>query len=129
MKYQKGDYIDEDRTHTEPLPNLDFLGSHGINTTSHPADWYNFLMPSSKRHQDNNGVTSISDFNSFTKKKAYMYNAGSVGTQYPYFKEFSVDEIMQHIGVYIINGLSPSPQVEMKFDFQKKNRMNGSDFC
>ena len=29
----------------------------------------------------------------------------------------------------ILNGLSPSPQVEMKFDLQKKNPTNGSDFC
>ena len=50
-------------------------------------------------------------------------------TQYPELKEFSVDEIMQHLGVYILNGLSPSPQVEMKFDSQKKNPKNGSDFC
>ena len=38
MKDRKGDYIYKDRTHTESLPNLDFLESHGINTTSHPAD-------------------------------------------------------------------------------------------
>ena len=58
-----------------------------------------------------------------------MYNAGSGGIQYPDFKSFSVDEIMQHLGVYIINGIYPSPQVEMKFDSQKKNPKNGRDFC
>ena len=36
---------------------------------------------------------------------------------------------MQHLGVYILNGLPPSPQVEMKFDSQKKNPTNGSNFC
>ena len=86
-------------------------------------------MPRSTRRQDKNGVTSIADFTSFTNKKAYMYNAGSGGTQYPDFKEFSVDEIMQHLGAYIINVLSPSPQVKMKFDSQKKNPKNGRDFC
>ena len=129
MKDQKGDYIYEDCTHTESLPNLEFLESRGINTTSHPADWYNVIMPRSTCRQDKNGVMSIADFTSFANKKEYMYNTGSGGTQYPDFKEFSVNEIMQHIGVYILNGLSPSPQVEMKFDLQKKNRTNGSDFC
>ena len=38
MKDQKGDYIYEDRIHTESLPNLEFLENRGINTTSHPAD-------------------------------------------------------------------------------------------
>ena len=99
MKDRKGDYIYEDRTHTESLPNLEFLESHGINMSSHPADWFNFLMPRSTRRQDKNGVTSIADFAFFTNKKAYLYNAGSGGTQYPEFKEFSVDEIMQHLGV------------------------------
>ena len=129
MKYRKGDYIYEDRTHTESLPNLEFLESHGINTASHPDDWYNVLMTRSTRRQDKNGVTSIADFTSFTNKKAYMYNVGSGGNQYPDFKEFSVDEIMQHLGVYILNGLSPSPQVKMKFDSQKKNPTNGRNFC
>ena len=128
MKYRKGDYIYEDRTHTESLPNLEFLESHGINMTSHPDDWYNVLMTRSTLRQDKNGVTSIADFTSFTNKKAYLYNAGSGGTHYPEFKELSVDEIMQHLGDYILNGLSPSPQVEMNFDPQKKNPTNGRNF-
>ena len=36
---------------------------------------------------------------------------------------------MQHLGVYILNGLSPSPQVDTNFDSQKNNPPNGSDFC
>ena len=64
MKYQKGDYIYEDRIDTELLPNLEFLENRGISTTAHPADWFNFLMPCSTRRQDNNGVTSIADFTS-----------------------------------------------------------------
>ena len=86
MKDRKGDYIYEDRTHTESLPNLEFLESHVINTTSHPVDCFNVLMPRITRRQDKNGVTSIADFTSFTNKKAYLYNAGSGGTQYPDFK-------------------------------------------
>ena len=86
-------------------------------------------MPRSKRCQDKNGVMSIADFTSFTNKKAYLYNAGSGGTQYTDFREFYVDEIMHHLGVCILNGLSPSPQVEMKFDLHKKNPTNGRYFC
>ena len=86
MKYLKGDYIYEDCTHTESLPNLGFLESHVINTNSHPDDWYNFVITRSKRHQDKNGVTPIADFTSFTNKRAYLYNAVSGGTQYLNFK-------------------------------------------
>ena len=81
MKDRKGDYIYEDHTNTESLPNLGFLESHGIKMNLHPAVWYNVLMPCSTRRQDNNGVTSIADFTSFTNKKSYLYNAGIGGTQ------------------------------------------------
>ena len=77
MKDRKGDYIYEDRTHTESLPNLEISEIHSISTTSHPADWSNVLMPRSTRRQVKNGVTSIADFTSFTNKKEYLYNAGS----------------------------------------------------
>ena len=86
MKDRKGDYIYKDRTHTESLRDFEFLESNGINTTSHPADWYNVFMPRSKSRQDKNRVTSISYLTYFTNKKAYLYNAGSGGTQYPDFK-------------------------------------------
>ena len=86
MKDRKGDYIYEDRTHTESLSNLDFLESCGISIISYPDDWFNVLMPRSTRRQDKNGVTSIADFTSFTNKKVYLYNAGSGGTKYPNFK-------------------------------------------
>ena len=86
MKDRKDDYIYEGRTYTELLPNLEFLEIHGINTTSHPSDWYNVLMPRSTCRQDKDGVTSKADLNYFTNKKAYLYNAGSGVTQYPDFK-------------------------------------------
>ena len=34
---------------------------------------------------------------------------------------------MQHIGVYIHNGISTSPQVSYKFDSPDKNEINGSE--
>ena len=49
MKDRKGDYIYKDRTHTESLLVFEFLESHSINPTSHPADWYNVLIPLSTR--------------------------------------------------------------------------------
>ena len=41
--------------------------------------------------------------------------------------KISVDETMKHIGSYILNGLCPSPQIEMRFDSQVKNSTNGND--
>ena len=36
---------------------------------------------------------------------------------------------MAHLGLYILNGIAPSPQVEMKFDSQTENPTNGNDLC
>ena len=44
------------------------------------------------------------------------------------FKKISCDELMQHIGLYLLQALSPSPQVEMKFRSQKEDPVNGNDF-
>ena len=55
-------------------------------------------------------------------------NAGKGGSIYPNCKPVTVDEMMQHIGLYILHGLAPSPQVEMKFQSTKQNKVNGNDF-
>ena len=35
---------------------------------------------------------------------------------------------MQHIGLYLLQALSPSPQIDMKFNSQKEEPVNGNDF-
>ena len=35
---------------------------------------------------------------------------------------------MKHIGFYLLQGLSPSPQVEIKFHSQSEDPVNGNDF-
>ena len=57
-----------------------------------------------------------------------MYsNAGKGGTVYRYFVSFTVQMMMKHIGIYILNGVSPSPQVEMKMSPQDRDVFNGND--
>ena len=56
-----------------------------------------------------------------------MENAGGLGGKYEDFVNFSTDELMKHIGIYLLQALSPSPQVEMKFHSQVEDPVNGSD--
>ena len=91
---------------------------HGITTYSHPDEWYDVFVPRNRKRQGSKWLTIISDIILFTDKKSYLFNAGRGGTQYRNFTPLSVDEIMIHIGVYIINGLCTGPQVEMEFDSQ-----------
>ena len=55
--------------------------------------------------------------------------AGVQGGCYPTFVPFSYKEIERFLGLYMLQGLNPSPQVEMKFFNQQSDPVQGSDLC
>ena len=57
-----------------------------------------------------------------------MENAGNVGEIYSDFYPFTLDEMRRHLGVYIVHGLSPSPEASMKFNTQSEDDINGNNF-
>ena len=57
-----------------------------------------------------------------------MMENGGLGGKYKYFRIFSLHELMKHIGLYLLQGFSPSPQVELKFHSQSEDPVNGNDF-
>ena len=59
--------------------------------------------------QERGNVVELSDFTTWTNQKVILMNVGSGGVQYKNYKPFYVKEIMIHIGLYIHNGLAPSP--------------------
>ena len=65
----------------------------------------------------------------FTNMKAVQMGAGVQGGCYPSFIPFTYNEIECFIGLYILQGLNPSPQVEAKFSSQQANPVQGSDLC
>jgi hypothetical protein len=42
-------------------------------------------------------------------------------------KPFAMHKILQHIGLYVLNRLNPSPGVELKFCSSAKDELHGSD--
>ena len=54
--------------------------------------------------------------------------AGEKNYPYPDFKPFTVSELKQHLALYVVNGLCPSPRAEMKFQPQSIDPINGNDF-
>ena len=101
------------------VPNIDFIRKHKLSFESSPADWFNAFFPKEKTSSSH---LSIHDLTGWTNMKAWL----TKGTQ---FKNFDMDEIMAHLGLYMLNGIAPSPQVEMKFDSQMDNPANGNDLC
>ena len=127
VKDEHGNYVYSILPHTETLPNIDLLHSKGINTESHAADWFDIFLPMKRSADDNVSEISMADINTWTNKKAGLYNAGQGGVQYPDYEDFNVEELMRHFGVYMLNGVAPSPQVSMKFQSQEDDQANGND--
>ena len=113
---------------SDTLPNIDYLHRHNISVESSPKEWFNLFLPVHRRRQDHPDVFTLEEMTTWTNRKAYLSNAGEGGSNYSHWKPFSIDEVQKHLGIYIFNGLSPSPQVTMKFNTQEKDPVNGNDF-
>ena len=63
------------------------------------------------------------------KSKTISCSAGVPGGVYPTFTPFSYLEIERFLGLYILHGLNPSPQIEMKFYSQQMDPVQGNNLC
>ena len=88
----------------------------------HPADWFNIFFPKKRTRRVLSSAVTIDKLTSWTNTKAMKLNAGVGGGMYKNFVNFSKEEIMSHLGLYLLHSISPSPQIEMKFKFKKKKR-------
>ena len=107
-------------------PNKSFLKKHGLDEHSHPADWFNALMPLTLKDNldhlsdvdvkgDGKTKFSISNWTSYTNQKAFMANAGKEGHIFARkYLPFNNEDITQMIGVYILDGLAPSHRLIQK---------------
>ena len=109
------------------MPNIEFVHKNGINVDSHPAEWVNMFFPWKSDHR-NEGVFDVSSIATHTNMRINCCLGGKLGGGKK-CGEFSVDEIMSFFGLYMLNGLNPSPQVHLKFKKQKEDEVQGSDLC
>ena len=56
-----------------------------------------------------------------------MQNAGVEGEIYPDFKPFIPEELTKHLGVYVAHGVSPTPELNMRFQ-SPLNHINKSNY-
>ena len=121
---------EEDMPVEDTTPNINWCKSKGLDLDSHPVHWFDAFLPVKNKRGDNSYTMSnfsIENALSWTNTKAQMMNAG-LGGKYDDFTNFSLMELMKHIGLYLFHGLSPSPQVEMKFRSSQEDVVNGNDF-
>ena len=128
-KNQVGNYFYIQQESNKTNPNLKYLFDKGIGFHSHPADWFDIFFPQKRTRRTHPSAVTIHDLTSWTNTKAMKMNAGVGGGIYKNFVNFSTEEITSHLGLYLLQSISPSPQIEMKFKSTKEDPVNGSDLC
>jgi Transposase IS4/SAP domain len=128
-KDRKGDIKWKQEVRATGRANIDWVESRGLTEFSAPNKWFGALLPEKKKRTDPRSMVSIAEWTTYSNTKALLLNAGQPGYLYPDWKPFTVTEIKKFIGLYILQGLSPSPQVKMKFKPQSIDAINGSDLC
>ena len=114
------------RPTNDTVPNIQWIKKNKLSLSSHPAEWFDCFFPRHKHGHDTHPFC-VSSLCSWTNTKAVMSNA-ALGGKYNDYANFSMNELMQHIGVYFLHALSPSPRIEMKFESQVEDPVNGNDF-
>jgi len=120
-------------------PNAVFLKRYGLDETSHPMDWFTALMPMTPEDNledpsvanvkgDHRTKFAVSNWTAYSNTKAMLCNAGDEGHIFAgKHCPFKNQDIMTMLGVYIIDGLAPSPQLVQKMQPQSKSPTHGND--
>ena len=126
---QNHKFIYEEREFTKSVPNMQFVFDHDLSFESEPFEWFNAFIPFKKTREQSRkyGSFHVGEWTRFTNLKAMLSNAGVGGTTYKDFTPFTTFELMKHIGIYFLNGVSPSPRVELKMFPQAIDPFNGND--
>jgi hypothetical protein len=112
MKKRNGEQLMEMVVRSKGRANPDWLKKHKLTPSSKPEKWIAALLPDKRLPSEPKQTISFNDWCSFTNKKAELQNAGEHGGIYPEWKRFSPEEIKRFIGLYLLNGLCPTPQLK-----------------
>ena len=125
---RQGKLVYEQVIREDGCANLEWLKQNKLTPDSAPADWINALLPLKKKLGDSPFTVSIEEWTTYTNLRAILTNAGST-VYVGQYEPFTPQEIRRFLALYILHGLSPSPQIKMKFVGQAIDPINGSDLC
>ena len=86
------------------------------------------LLLFGKNPQGKKEMVSFELLTKWTNLEATLAGAVKGGTYYTDCVTFSVEEIREHVGLYVFHGISPSPRIEFKFRSQHKDKVHGEKF-
>ena len=101
--------------------------------SAHPVEWLDaMLLRKRKSHERRKNkkrewVNIISDWKNYTNLKASLCHAGV--KMYKYWTDFTTIKIRRFIGLYVLDGVSPSSRLSMKLCIQTEDPVNGNDLC
>ena len=110
------------------IPNIKFTEKHHLDEFSHPAAWFRSFIPEIPKKGESNS-SCIQKWCQYTNMKAELDFSGqkhSSGLSYK-FVPFTPREIEQHLAMYMIQGLNPSPQLKLKAKSQSIEPFQGND--
>ena len=110
----------------ETLPNVYFLEKNGVYHNSKPVEWVDIFIPWNKDN-NNEGLLDIEIISDHTNMRITCITV-SHRRRKP-IKPFSIYEVMRYFGLYMLNGLNPSPQISRKFNSQLEDPVQGNDMC
>jgi hypothetical protein len=102
-------------------------------------DWFTAIMPMTPKDNledpsvlnvkgDLRTKFAVSNWSAYSNTKAMLCNAGKKGHIFAdKYRPFKNQDIMTMLGVYIIDGLAPSPQLVQKMQPQSKSATHGND--
>jgi len=121
------------QSHIHGGPNMEFLNKHGLDEHSHPMDWFNALLPMTPNDNledlvkanvkcDKTWKFAVSNWAEYMNTKAKLSNAGKEGYIFAgVYRDFQPQDIMKMMGVYVIDGLAPSPRLVQKCNLSQNS--------
>ena len=123
----------ETRERGRPCP--EFLRKYGLDRLSHPANWFNSVLPLTPKDNfeeigdvdltgDGRTKFSVSNWTIYTNVKGHMANAREYGHTFAgRWSEFDNDECRRFLELIILDGLNTSPKMTSKLKSQDQDKM------
>ena len=126
-RYAHGGHCYKKQQSYATAPNLKYIFEKVIDFDSHPTDWFDLWFPKDRTKYPYHKAVTINEITSWTNTKLTMTKTAGKGSRYSYFINFSKEKLMQHLALYLLHEISPSPQ--MKFTDPGEYLVNVSSLC
>ncbi|GFH49623.1 hypothetical protein CTEN210_06099 [Chaetoceros tenuissimus] len=125
--HRTGHFLTQETERLKGVFDLDLAKSFNLTPNSHPHEFVDMFLPFTKsKAKKLKGCWSFEEAADWSNCKAILAKAGE--RIYPDWDRMTTEEYRKHLGLYIFNGVSPSPSVLKKVRPQAVDAVHGNDF-